>query len=60
MRLALAILIFCQSCLFIGLVLSRNPNKIIGFEQSKNQEIDKLLLGILITFLISVFSYKLS
>jgi hypothetical protein len=60
MRSFVTILILCQACLFTALVISRNPNKIAGFEQSKNQEIDKFLLGILITFVLSVFSFKFS
>lgn len=58
MRSILAILIFFQAALFISLVLSRKPNKQMGFEQSKNQEIDKFLLAIIVSFVFSIFSLK--
>ncbi len=58
MRLLLNVLFFFQSFLFLAFVLSRNLNKAMGFEQSQNQQIDKFLLGILITYIINILSFK--
>lgn len=58
MNIVFNILFFCQALLIFTLILSRNPARLPGFEKSRNQSLDNIILTILFTFILVLFQFK--
>nr|YP_009550391.1 protein-export membrane protein SecG [Characiopsis acuta]QAA11359.1 protein-export membrane protein SecG [Characiopsis acuta] len=58
MTLLLNIIFFCQALLLAILIVSRNPARLPGFEKTRNQAIDKVILILVSTFLLVLISFK--
>jgi hypothetical protein len=58
MTLILNILFFCQALIIFGLIISRSPARLPGFEKSRNESLDKIILGSLLAFIFILFQFK--
>jgi hypothetical protein len=58
MTLLLNIIFFCQALLLAVLIVSRNPARLPGFEKTRNQSIDRVILIVVITFLLVLLTFK--
>nr|YP_010478573.1 protein-export membrane protein SecG [Chlorobotrys sp.]UVI60878.1 protein-export membrane protein SecG [Chlorobotrys sp.] len=58
MTLLLKIIFFCQVFLLGILIISRNPARLPGFEKTRNQNLDRVILIVLISFLLVLLTFK--
>lgn len=58
MTLVLNLLFFCQALIIFGLIITRSPARLPGFEKSRNQSLDKIILLFLSIFITILFQFK--
>nr|YP_010478993.1 protein-export membrane protein SecG [Lietzensia polymorpha]UVI61298.1 protein-export membrane protein SecG [Lietzensia polymorpha] len=58
MSLLLNIIFFCQALLLAVLIVTRNPARLPGFEKTRNQNLDRLILIIISSFLLVLLLFK--
>jgi hypothetical protein len=58
MILLLNIIFFCQALLLSILIVSRNPARLPGFEKTRNQNVDRVILLVISSFLLVLLGLK--
>lgn len=58
MSLILKIIFFCQVIFLAILIVNRNPARLPGYEKTRNQNLDKVILIITISLLVVILGFK--
>lgn len=58
MSILLNVIFLLQVSLLTILIISRNPARLPGFERARNQRLDKTIILIVISLIITLFTFK--
>ena len=58
MSILLNVIFLSQVLLLSILIISRNPARLPGFERARNQSLDKTIILIVISLIITLFTFK--
>jgi hypothetical protein len=58
MSILLNVVFLSQVLLLTILVISRNPARLPGFEKARNQSLDKTIILVVISLIITLFAFK--
>ena len=58
MSILLNVIFLSQVLLLTILIISRNPARLPGFERARNQSLDKTIILIVISLIITLFTFK--
>lgn len=58
MSILLNVIFLLQVSLLTILIISRNPARLPGFERARNQSLDKTIILIVISLIITLFTFK--
>lgn len=58
MSILLNVIFLSQVLLLTLLVISRNPARLPGFEKARNQSLDKTIILLVVSLIITLFAFK--
>lgn len=58
MSILLNVVFLSQVLLLTVLVISRNPARLPGFEKARNQSLDKTIILVVLSLIITLFAFK--
>jgi len=58
MSILLNVIFLSQVLLLTILVISRNPARLPGFEKARNQSLDKTIILLVVSLIITLFAFK--
>lgn len=58
MSILLNVIFLSQVLLLAMLVISRNPARLPGFEKARNQSLDKTIILLVVSLIITLFAFK--
>jgi hypothetical protein len=58
MSILLNVIFLSQVLLLTILIISRNPARLPGFERARNQSLDKTIILIVVSLIITLFTFK--
>ena len=58
MSILLNVIFLSQVLLLTVLVISRNPARLPGFEKARNQSLDKTIILLVVSLIITLFAFK--
>lgn len=58
MTLLLNIIFFSQAILLAFLIVTRSPARLPGFEKTRNQNLDRFILSVVVSFLLVLLAFK--
>jgi hypothetical protein len=58
MSILLNVIFLLQVSLLTILIISRNPARLPGFERARNQSLDKTIILIVVSLIITLFTFK--
>lgn len=58
MSILLNVIFLLQVSLLAILIISRNPARLSGFERARNQSLDKTIILIVVSLIITLFTFK--